>query len=61
MHELREWRNSFINVQSYMDDLVVCRGRIGNMQEEVREGGRGGREGGRGRERGREEGGRGRR
>ena len=35
LHELREWQNNFINVQQYMDNLAVARGRARNLKEEV--------------------------
>lgn len=34
-HELKEWRTNFISVQSYMDDLVVSRGKLRSVEEEV--------------------------
>ena len=36
LHELREWRKNFIDIQQYMDDLAVARGRARNLKEEVR-------------------------
>lgn len=36
LHELKEWRNNFINIQSYMDNLVICKGKLRDLQEEVR-------------------------
>ena len=35
LHELKEWNNSFISVQQFMDDLAVAKGRIRSIQEEV--------------------------
>ena len=35
LHELREWQNNFIDVQHYMDNLAVARGRARNLKEEV--------------------------
>ena len=35
LHELREWRKNFIDIQQYMDDLAMARGRARNLKEEV--------------------------
>ena len=35
-HELKEWRTNFVSVQSYMDDLVVSRGKLRSVEEKVR-------------------------
>ena len=35
LHELKEWQNSFIDVQTLMDSLAVSRGRVRDLQEKV--------------------------
>ena len=35
LHELREWAKNFIDIQQYMDDLAVARGRARDLKEDV--------------------------
>ena len=35
LHELREWAKNFIDIQQYMDDLAMARGRARDLKEEV--------------------------
>lgn len=35
LHELREWEKNFIDIQQYMDDLAIARGRARTLKEEV--------------------------
>ena len=37
LHELREWAKNFIDIQQFMDDLAVARGRARDLKEDVRE------------------------
>lgn len=36
LHELREWGKNFIDIQQFMDDLAVARGRARDLKEDVR-------------------------
>ena len=35
LHELREWAKNYIDIQQYMEDLAVARGRARDLKEEV--------------------------
>ena len=35
LHELREWRDNFVDVNAVMDDLAVASGRANNLNQEV--------------------------
>ena len=35
LHELREWAKNFIDIQQYMDDLAVARGRARDLKDDV--------------------------
>ena len=35
LHELREWAKNFIDIQQYMDNLAVARGRARDLKDEV--------------------------
>lgn len=35
IHELREWAKNYIDIQHYMDELAVARGRARDLKDEV--------------------------
>ena len=35
MHELREWKKSFTDVQKLTDELMITRGRARGLKQEV--------------------------
>ena len=35
LHELREWRDNFVDVNAIMDDLAAASGRANSLNQEV--------------------------